>query len=189
MSTALLNIWVTKHNNPCEIESDRTLYVYVLKCDGKPLVWCGTKYVAMPTKCGQLEIKVPPGCYVVGAVENPDGIPPLGNHLTHIQVVRVNCGDHACVTLFNPTAHFCGHWFLTAINNHLAAGGNAVTAETARAIRNVIQPLEGLLKALPQDTFTANMIEVDEIARPKRKPTSIKPSKGGSKKGGGGTES
>ena len=42
--------------------------------------------------------------------------------LTHIQVVRVNWGDHACVTLFSPTARFCGTWFEIAINTLIRLG-------------------------------------------------------------------
>jgi hypothetical protein len=176
MSKAFLCVWVTPVAKPCEIEDEKTLFIYVLKCDGKPLVHCGKKYVAIPTKCGYAEFEIPPGCYVVGAVENPDGIPPLGNHLTHIQIVRVNCGDRVCVTLFNPSAHFCGHWFLSAVRQHLEAAGNAVPAETARAIRNALQPLEALVKALPEDELTRALKGVEEIARPKLPP------KGGTKK-------
>jgi hypothetical protein len=143
-------------------------------------VWCRKRYVAMPTKCGHLELEVPPGCYVVGAVENPTGRPPLGNHLTHIQIVRANCGDHICVTLFNPAAKFCGHWFLSAVTQHLAAAGNALPAETARAIRNAVKPLEELVNQLPEDELTKALKEVEEIARPKGLSG---PSKSASKKG------
>ena len=179
MSKAFLCVWATRVAKPCEIEDEKTLFVYVLKCDGKPLVHCGKKYVAMPTKCGYVEFEIPPGCYIVGAVENPNGIAPLGNHLTHIQIVRVNCGDRVCVTLFNPAAHFCGHWFLSAVRHHLEAAGNAVPAETARAIRNALQPLEALVKALPEDEVTRALKGVEEIAKPK---LPAGPTKGGTKK-------
>ena len=176
MSKASLCVYVTPVGKPCEIEDEKTLFVYVLKCcDGKPLVWCGKRYVAMPTKCGYWEGEIPPGCYVVGAVENPDGIPPLGNHLTHIQIVRVNCDDRVCVTLFNPAAHFCGHWFLRAMTRHLEAAPNTLAAETARAIRNALPTLEELVKQLPEDEVTRALEAVEEIARPKA-------TKGGTKK-------
>jgi hypothetical protein len=31
-------------------------------------------------------------------------------------------GDHACVTLFPPTAHFCGTWFQIAMNTLVGLG-------------------------------------------------------------------
>lgn len=182
MSTARLNVWASVIGRPCEIESKKTLYVYVLHCDGRVLEWCGRKYVALPTKCGHLEVEIPPGCYIVGAVENPNGIPPLGNHLTHIQIVRANCGDHVCVTLFNPTLHFCGHWFKTAMTGHAAAGGQGVPRELTAAMRNAIDAVEKVEALLPQDPMVAQMKGVEAIPRPKGG-TATESVKGGSKKG------
>jgi hypothetical protein len=77
-------------------------------------VWCGKTYTFLKAKCGLLEIEIPPGCYTVFASMGA-GIPPFGNQLTHVQVVRANCGDHVCVTLFSPTGHYCGTWFASAL--------------------------------------------------------------------------
>lgn len=154
MSTAKLNVWITEMGKPCRIETRKTLFVYVLHCDGTVLEWCGNRYVGLPAKCGHLEIEIPVGCYVVGAVENPSGIPPLGNHLTHIAIVRANCGDHICVTLFNPTLHHCAQWFAAAMGGHLAVGGQALTATVARAMTIAADAVGGLVKAIPQDDFT-----------------------------------
>src|SRR5262245_43268332 len=88
MSTARLNVWITQQGDPCRIENKKTLFVHVLHCNGEPLEWCGRKYLHIPARCGHLDIEIPPGCYIVGAVENPQGIPPLGNHLTHVAIVR-----------------------------------------------------------------------------------------------------
>jgi hypothetical protein len=174
MCNAKICVSVTAKADPCQIESSQTLFVYVLRCNGKVLEWCGRKFVGIPTKCGQVEIEVPPGCYVVGAVENPNGIPPLGNHLTHIQVVRVNCGDTACVTLFNPTYHHCAHWFLTATRDHLAAGGQALPREAAVALRNALPALEAVVKAIPQDPFTTEMAKIDQTGARKAMKSSKK---------------
>ncbi len=156
MSAATLNVWITKKGEPCRIDDDprHQLFVYVLHCSGEILEWCGKKYVGLQAKCGHLSLEIPVGCYVVGAVENPKGIPPLGNQLTHIAIVRANCGDHICVTLFNPTLHHCAQWFGAALGGHLAAGGEALPAAVAAAMKNVAPGIEALIKAIPQDTFT-----------------------------------
>lgn len=158
MSTAKLNVWITEMGKPCRIETNKTLFVYVLHCDGTVLEWCkdGRKirYVGLPAKCGHLEIEIPVGCYIVGAVENPSGIPPLGNHLTHIAIVRADCGQEICVTLFNPTLHHCAHWFANAMGGHLGVGGQALPPPVARAMKTAVEAVGGLVKAIPQDDFT-----------------------------------
>jgi len=165
MSTAKLNVWVTQKGEPCRIDGKRDappLFVYVLHCNGEVLEWCGRRYVAMETKCGHLEVEIPVGCYVVGAVENPHGIPPLGNHLTHIQIVRANCGDHVCVTLFNPTFHFCSHWFRTAMEVHLAG---ELPGEIAGRMKEALQAVARLEEVLPPDEFTVRQARELRIGR------------------------
>lgn len=171
MSTAKLNIWVTKRKQYCQIEDTFEHFVYVTDCEGRPLRWCGRTYVGLKTKCGHLELEVPPGCYIVGAVENASGIRPFGNHLTHVGIVRVNCGDHACVTLFDPTIHFCGTWFARAIDQHLAGG---VRGELGAAMQNARPAVARLIEALNKedpDAFTANLAKTLEtpVAKAKAK--------------------
>jgi hypothetical protein len=73
----------------------------------------------------------------------------LGNHLTHLQVARVNCGDHACVTLFPPTAHFCGTWFQIAVNTLVQLG------DVDRDLgERAIQAVGEVVRALPEDPLT-----------------------------------
>jgi hypothetical protein len=67
MSTSKLNVWVSELDEPCRI-SNRTWYVTIYTCDGKPLEWCGKRYVVLPARCGHLEVEVPPGCYTISAV-------------------------------------------------------------------------------------------------------------------------
>ena len=159
MGTNNVNIWITKRGDPCQI-ADTEHFVYVLQCSGKVLEWCGRRYANDPadkknpnwmkTKCGHLELELPPGCYVVGAVESSAGIPPLGNCLTHIAMVRVNCGDHACVTLFDPSLHICGTWFGLGITFVAGGGGgqgfprNAVgpAKEALAAVNKLLEVLE-----------------------------------------------
>ena len=67
MSTAKLNIWVTEVGNPCKIDMKHQWFVHVLHCDGELLNWCDKVYTNLRTKCGHLEIDVPPGCDMVCA--------------------------------------------------------------------------------------------------------------------------
>ncbi len=180
MSLSTVHVWATKLGLPCTIESDKTLFVYVLNCDGKVFEWCGTKYVGMPTKCGYLEVKLPPGCYVIGAAENPNGIPPLGNHLTHIAIVRVNCGAEVCVTLFNPTMHHCSTWLKAAATRHLAVGGQVMTTQLNAAMKTAVDALGRVEALIAPDPFTEAMKKIEFIPK---NTTAPKASKGKAKKG------
>jgi hypothetical protein len=62
---------------------------------------------------------------------------------------RVNCGDHACVTLFPPTAHFCGTWFQIAINTLMQLGD--VERELGQ---RAVQAIDEVVRALPEDPLT-----------------------------------
>jgi hypothetical protein len=105
------------------------------------------------TECGHADISVPPGCYTVCATWSPGtSSEHLGNHLTHVQIVRVNCGDHACVTLFPPTLHHCRTWFEHAMQVH--AGLGALDRE---AVANAVKAIDVALEAVKPDPFTVAM--------------------------------
>ena len=160
MSTARLNVWITSVGNPCEIDMEHQWFVHVLHCDGRILRWCGRTYTNIRTKCGHVEFPIPPGCYTVVATWSPappgDNPTSLGNHISHLSVVRANCGDHVCVTLFPPTFHWCGIWWLRALTQHMElgtidreAGGRAVEA------------VQAVLEKVPMDEFTKAMEEIE----------------------------
>ncbi len=156
MSTANLNVWVSGFGDPCHIEDKENWFVHILDCEGKVVEWCKKRYSFLPAKCGHLEIEVPPGCYAVFASHSAQGqgIPPFGNRLTHIQIVRVNCGDHVCVTLFSPSMWFCGTWFAHAVTTQLAGLEKAkVNPEIANA---AVRAVHTLLEKIPIDPFAAN---------------------------------
>jgi hypothetical protein len=138
-----------------------TFYVYVTDCEGRIAKLCGKPLAGIKTECSHVEIKVPPGCYSVFASHSPQGkgIPPFGNRLTHVQVVRVNCGDHACVTLFSPTLWYCGSWFVHAVRTQLEGLQNAhVNPELARA---AVAAVDKLLQALPgDDPYAKNTLQL-----------------------------
>ena len=164
MSTAKLNVWVTAVGEPCKIDEKHQWYVHILHCNGELLRWCDKIYVNLKTKCGQLEEEVPPGCYMVVATWSParggSTVPTsLGNHISHLASVRVNCGDHACVTLFPPTFHFCGIWWITALRHHVNAG--AVDKQLGE---NAVEAVNAVLEKTPRhDPFLENLLKIEEL--------------------------
>jgi hypothetical protein len=117
-----------------------------------PLSWRDQTYKSLPTEFGHVELEVPPGSYAVFAVQEPAGIPPFGNLLTNVAVVRVNCGDHACVTLFAPDAHLCGSWFGDALRYI------ADLPEVPRELAAVaIEAVNNLIAVLEPTTFSRNL--------------------------------
>jgi len=159
MSTARLNVWITRIGDPCHIDDKHQWFVHVVDCEGRPVTWCDRSYRDVPAKCGHVEIEIPPGCYTVFASLNPKGkgIPPFGNQLTHVQIVRANCGDHVCVTLFSPSQHYCGTWFAYAVRQNLTG---LVEAGVDRQVATAaIEAVERLVAQTPIDTFSANLQE------------------------------
>jgi hypothetical protein len=160
MSTANLNVWITRFGDACHIEDKETWFVHVTDCEGRVLEWCGKKYSFIPAKCGHATIDIPPGCYTVFASHTPPtqvSVPPFGNRLTHVQVVRANCGDHICVTLFSPSLSNCGTWFANALQTHL--GVFEAARINVNQARQALTTLQAFLDGLPQeqkDAYTTN---------------------------------
>lgn len=170
MSTAKLNVWITRRSDACHIDDREPYFVHITDCTGHPLVWCGKTYTFLPAKCGHLEIEIPPGCYTVFATHtNPKGgvaRPPFGNLLTHVQVVRANCGDHVCVTLFAPGMWYCGTWFATAVRQYLTAFEQAnVDVQLAREAMTAVEKFVAKLEPEP---YAANVVETVEQGPPKK---------------------
>ncbi len=161
MSTAKLNVWVTGVGEACRIDNEHQWFVHILHCNGELLHWCDRTFTNLPTKCGHLDIEIPPGCYMVVATWSPapgGGQFPtfLGNHITHLSVVRADCGDHVCVTLFPPTLHHCGIWWKIALEEHMEHGrfeNREVVANAARAVQAVLN-----LEEVAIEPFTANLL-------------------------------
>ena len=165
MSTAKLNIWVTEVGDPCRIDMKHQWFVHVLHCEGDLLNWCDKVYTNLRTKCGHLEIDVPPGCYMVCATWSPAPLgqaspTSLGNHISHLAAVRANCCDHVCVTLFPPTFHWCGIWWLIALKETIQLKRLPKGADDAA--RNAVGAVEALLKFIPPDEFTQRMLQINK---------------------------
>jgi len=184
MSTAKLNVWVTKVGEPCAIDDTRTWFVHILHCNGEVLKWCDRRYANLPTKCGHLEVEIPPGCYIVVATWSPGAATTapttLGNHISHLQIVRANCGDHVCVTLFPPTLHFCGVWWLVALREATAVRG-ALAPNAQKHAQEAVRAAEAFLKALPADPLAENMLKIEQEQRPKSEGGARSASKKGAK--------
>lgn len=168
MSTAKLNVWITRFADACHIEDKEKWYVHITDCTGKPLVWCNTTYTFLEANCGHLEIDIPPGCYTVFAshtARKDVKVQPFGNRLTHVQVVRANCGDHVCVTLFSPGMSSCGTWFALAVKTQYAALEQAnVDLTLARA---AVTAVEAFVAKLEPEPYALNVLKAVERDRPK----------------------
>lgn len=81
----------------------------------------------------------------------------LGNHISHLQLVRPDCGDHVCVTLFPPTFHWCGIWWLRALEDHM----RLETVNRDRAIA-AMETVRSVLEEVPMDPFTEAMQKIQE---------------------------
>jgi hypothetical protein len=170
MSTAKLNVWITRHADACHIDDQEHYYVHITDCHGNPLVWCKKTYTFLEAKCGHLEVEIPPGCYTVFASHTPreavaPPYQPFGNRLTHVQVVRANCGDHVCVTLFAPGMHYCGTWFKLALETQIEAiGNNHIDAKLARTAAEAVGAFIGKLQP---DAYNVNVGKVLEAGPPR----------------------
>lgn len=174
MSLAKLNILVTKYGDACHIDDKNQYYAHITDCEGDPLDWCSKKekrFIFLRMNCGHVEVDVPPGCYTVFASQSAGGVirgdkVSFGNMLTHIQVVRVNCGDHACITLFAPTGHYCGTWFANAIKMNMAAieraGGDIKLA------REAVTAVEKFIATIEPDPYGRNVARFMEEGPTKR---------------------
>ena len=162
MSAARLNVWVTAVGDPCRIDNQHQWFVHVLHCNGDVLEWCDRRYVNIPTRCGHADIPLPPGCYTVCATWSPappTAGPPtsLGNHISHLTVVRADCGEHVCVTLFPPTFHWCGIWWLIAARQ--AVEMKLVDADV---VKPAIEAMQRVTEAIEPDPFAERMAVVAE---------------------------
>lgn len=168
MSTAKLNVWITNRADACHIDDQSQYYVHITDCHGNPLAWCREAYTFRPAKCGHLEIEIPPGCYTVFASQSKRPAKdylPFGNLLTHVQVVRANCGDHVCVTLFAPGMHYCGTWFKKAVEDHMEIlEANHIDARLAK---NATDAIGAFLAKLPPEPYSENVVKMIEQGPPR----------------------
>lgn len=166
MGMSKINVWITSAGNPCEITKDLFL-VEVLHCNGKILEWCGKTYAYLPTKCGHIELEVPPGCYIIRAAQwiNPKN-PYQGNCVTHYGVINASCEHTYCVTLYYPGLHLCWSMFNFALNNMVTE--KVFPAEVIKAMETIKKELDKLpMTGFEKEHITRN----DELIKNLREKT------------------
>ncbi len=124
--------------------------------------WCGRSFYNLEAKCGHVDVEIPPGCYTVFASLKQSTDLPVGNAMTQAQIVRANCGDHVCVTLFAPTVLQCGSYFAYAVRTQLDALAGA--GVDRRAARSALEAVERLVGQLPPEPYTVNTMRLIEGA-------------------------
>lgn len=155
MSTAHLDIWVSDVADPCGTWRGEG-QITIFDCKGV-LEWpCGRirdvegewqrvpngAYRNLRFACGHLEAEVPPGCYwVIAGYASAPGPRIHLNYTTHVGIVQANCGETACVKLYNPTLRLCWDWFLSGLRVLAARGQGGI--DTAR-----VEELEGMVDEL-----------------------------------------
>ena len=170
MSMARLNIVITDMSDACHIDDRPHWFIHITDCEGRPLKFCGRTYTFIPAKCGHLDVAIPPGCYTVFASRTAKGHvhppwQPFGNHLTHVQVVRANCGDHVCVTLFQPSGHYCGTWFASGLTVNFPVLERAKI--DLKLARTTVTAVEKFIAQTEPDPYTANVVRLIAEGPPK----------------------
>lgn len=152
MGLAKLNVWLTETDNPCKI-NDRTFWVSIFTCDGKILKWADEEYKLLEAKHGHLEVQIPPGCYYLRAASIH-----CENAYSDSAIVRVNCGDKACVTLMLPSLRRC--------IDLVVAGLRLPRAEElvpAGLLRPVLDNLQAISARLPTPIHEYELAHVNEF--------------------------
>jgi hypothetical protein len=95
---------------------------------------------------GHVTFELPPGCYQVSAsvhVWVQLGPKPalLGNLATHKAIVRVGCGEDACVTLYQPTGWHCGIVMVLETLIPIMASQGLITKEEKATAEKALKPI------------------------------------------------
>lgn len=185
MGLSYLNIWVSDVNDPCGTYKGGSKNIptggggiTVFDCKGV-LSWpCGRyladdkwlpvpngEYKNIPYTCGHLEVELPPGCYWVYSgltTPLPGGVIHL-NYATHVGIVEVGCGEHACVKIFNPSLVLCWNWFRVGLQ---VLAANPKAGIDPGRVAELEKNVEALLKNVPRLPMDAVIeAEFKDLAR------------------------
>ena len=167
---AVLSISVSAMDEPCKIENTRTWFITVFNCDGTVLNFCDRKYILMPTKCGCLDVDVPPGCYYIKAVWVFREVRPqvyTVNHFTDAAIVQAVCGKTTCVRLFNPHVHRCGYIYGLAVNDLIKQ--NAIKPDVGNRVLGAVEDVNREIPE-PKNKFEiAIEKEIEELMQKQRR--------------------
>jgi hypothetical protein len=109
MGLATLNVWIRDRKEPCNISEEPDWQVAIVDCHRRLVKWCDIPNPA-PTRCGQAEIRLPPGCYIVFGVKAWDIIGHgefYGRDVTNATFVSISCDDTACIQLYTSEEMMC----------------------------------------------------------------------------------
>jgi len=88
-----LNIWVAKPGNPCQVD-DKAWRITVYDDNYQTYHWAGISYADLPAPHAHWAGAIPPGTYVVRAVNQNTGV------RTDHAIAVVTCEGVACVRLY-----------------------------------------------------------------------------------------
>ena len=159
MGLGVLNVWIHDRIDPCKISND-TWFVTVAYCSGVAVEWCGTTYSGIQAKCGHVEIRLPPGCYIVFGrrfVFTPGAPFPISIKNTDRAMVMVECDEKACVHIYTPTDRQHMHRVSSALGS--LAPDEGIPRDK---VDRLSEALQGVLEHLPKtagDTAFATLLE------------------------------
>ncbi|MGD8506024.1 MAG: hypothetical protein PVF15_05105 [Candidatus Bathyarchaeota archaeon] len=154
MGLSKLNVWLTETDNPCKI-NDKTFYVSVFTCDGEILKWAGKEYKLLEALNGHLEVDLPPGCYYLRAASIH-----CENAYSDTAVVRVRCGETACVTLMLPSLRRCGEMLNAALRFPRAR--ELIPLEILRPVQDAVTRM---VERLPTPVHMYELAHLEETRR------------------------
>jgi hypothetical protein len=92
---AILDVWVAQRGAVCRVD-DHSWLLTIFDAHNNVFQWAGITYADLPAPHAHWSGKLPPGTYVIQAV-NAD----TGEHTDHA-IIAVECDDAECVRLFVP---------------------------------------------------------------------------------------
>ncbi|MBU1938094.1 hypothetical protein KKG05_11905 [bacterium] len=157
MGMAKLNVWVRSIEHPFMPDSRLTWWIDIFVCNWKPLEWCDKTYYEIPTRCGHIEIDIPPGCYIVQARTASRG---HHGYYSSITMVIAGCGETACVNLIPLPLSKYGVQYNTALEFQAMIGN--IPKELAK---KALEANKAVIEHLPKDVFQFEEEDLKEFMK------------------------
>jgi hypothetical protein len=177
MADSIMSITVRDPEHPCAPyqKSKHPFVAQILHCDGKPLHWKGLDGASVPLQSvvpdGPLihgQFRVPPGCYLVRAVN------PWNNVISDWAWVQACCNQTVCVNLLiGPLGH-CIKRMISGLRLGGAGDGGLTVAELMpRKVQAAVTALEAIAEELlsePELPDPPTVKEIEKIFKPPKPP-------------------
>ena len=130
---------------------------------GTPGVYDGVPGTGDP---GHVTFEVPPGCYMVTASthvwmgSSPGVETLLGNMYTHKAMVNVSCGEHACVTVYQPTGFHCGAIMFFQLLLPIMEANKLIKPEERQIAEKALRPIFDKLVPSPADKAETEIVKM-----------------------------